>query len=181
MILSFSALSAGAFAAFLLFDLDLDVLVDGGRPAEPAEQDAGELHRGPADAEHLAAPDGQVGETESLAGAGAARLTALTGSNAASTRTPGTEGTARRRVPPKPPARVPAAAPVRVHEPVLGAADIMMLRAAMVVFDFLAGVPVTVTQSPAVMALTVWVTVLVNAVVAVQRRWSARPLPLHLH
>ena len=68
-----------------------------------------------------------------------------------------------------------------------------MLRAAMVVLDVFDGVPVTVTQSPAVSVLTDWVTVFENAVDVVQltvvwpvlafctsmlEAWSAATLPL---
>jgi hypothetical protein len=79
----------------------------------------------------------------------------------------------RRKPPPNPPAPpapgVPVPLPnVPVHEPVDEAVVTVMLRAAMVVFDDLEGVPVTVTQSPDVSALTVWLTVCEKAVEDVQ-------------
>jgi hypothetical protein len=55
-----------------------------------------------------------------------------------------------------------------VHEPVDEAVVTVMLRAAMVDFDDFAGVPVTVTQSPAVSELTASVTVCEKVVDAVQ-------------
>jgi hypothetical protein len=64
----------------------------------------------------------------------------------------------------------PKAGPGReaeVHVPVAEAALMVMLLAAMVVLDFLAGVPVTEMQVPADRAPRVFVTVLENAVVAV--------------
>ena len=76
--------------------------------------------------------------------------------------------------PPKPPPPGPpptrvtlepeAPIPGPVHVPVAGAALMVMLVAAMVVFDFLAGVPLTVMQAPAARAPRVSVTVLVNVV-----------------
>jgi hypothetical protein len=70
----------------------------------------------------------------------------------------------------KPPADAPPFAEVRpaVHEPVELGVVIVMLRAAMVVFDDFDAVPVAVTQSPAAMELTDSVTVFENAVDAVQ-------------
>jgi hypothetical protein len=56
----------------------------------------------------------------------------------------------------------------RVHDPFEAGVSIVMLRAAIVVLDFLDGVPVTVTQSPAVNELTDCVTVWLNCVVGVQ-------------
>jgi hypothetical protein len=55
-----------------------------------------------------------------------------------------------------------------VHDPVDEAVVTVMLRAAMVVFDDLEGVPVTVTQSPDVSELTAWVTVCEKVVDDVQ-------------
>ncbi|HEY1827858.1 MAG TPA: hypothetical protein VGF87_07545 [Acidimicrobiales bacterium] len=55
-----------------------------------------------------------------------------------------------------------------MHDPEAGAGVMVMLRAAIVVLDFFEGVPVTVTQSPAVIALTVSLTVLENVVVPLQ-------------
>jgi hypothetical protein len=55
-----------------------------------------------------------------------------------------------------------------VHEPVDEAVVTVMLRAAMVDFDDFAGVPVTVTQSPAVSEFTASVTVCEKVVDAVQ-------------
>ena len=85
-------------------------------------------------------------------------------------------------VPPVPPLRKPpppgnpppapaAAEPVRpptVHDPDASAGLTVMVRAAIVVLDFLDGVPFTVTQSPAASVLTAWVTVLENVVVVLQ-------------
>ena len=73
---------------------------------------------------------------------------------------------------PKPPPGAPVVplAVVRppVHEPVELGEVTVMLRAAMVVFDFFEAVPVTLTQSPAARELTVSETVLENCVVGVQ-------------
>jgi hypothetical protein len=55
-----------------------------------------------------------------------------------------------------------------VQVPVADGLLIVMDRAAMVVLDFLAGVPVTVTQSPAATALMVSVAVALKVVVVVQ-------------
>jgi hypothetical protein len=55
-----------------------------------------------------------------------------------------------------------------VHEPVELAVLTVMVRAAMVVLDFLDGVPLTVTQSPAASVLTASVTVLEKVVVVLQ-------------
>ncbi len=71
----------------------------------------------------------------------------------------------RRKKPPPPPPNPPppvALGPrpnAPVHDPLDEAVETVMLRAAMVVFDDLEGVPVTVTQSPDVSELTAWVTV----------------------
>jgi hypothetical protein len=80
-----------------------------------------------------------------------------------------------RRKPPPPanPPAPPAAAPVpvrppSVHDPEELAVLTVMVRAAMVVFDFFDGVPLTVTQSPLASALTASVTVLENVVVVLQ-------------
>jgi hypothetical protein len=67
--------------------------------------------------------------------------------------------------PPKPPAPAPPLVDplpppnVPVHDPLDAAVVTVTLRAAIVVFDDLVGVPVTVMQSPDVMELTAWVTV----------------------
>jgi hypothetical protein len=61
----------------------------------------------------------------------------------------------------------PAPAPV-AHVPDADAGEMTMDLAAIVVLDFLAGVPVTVRQSPTATELTVSVTVLEKVVVAVQ-------------
>ena len=55
-----------------------------------------------------------------------------------------------------------------MHDPVVEAATTEMLRAAMVVFEDFEGVPVTVTQVPAVKEFTASVTDLENDVVDVQ-------------
>jgi hypothetical protein len=69
--------------------------------------------------------------------------------------------------PPGPPAAVPVRPP-KVHDPDELAAFTVIVRAAIVVLDFLDGVPFTVTQSPAASVLTVWVTVFENVVVVLQ-------------
>jgi hypothetical protein len=76
------------------------------------------------------------------------------------------------RAPPAPPNPAPPA-PVRpprplVHVPLVDAWEIVMERAARVVLDFLAGVPVTVKQSPTATALMVSVAVSENVVDPVQ-------------
>ncbi len=75
-----------------------------------------------------------------------------------------------RKAKPPPPLGAPLVVlpPPPVHVPVELGVVRVMLRAAMVVFDFFDGVPVTVTQSPAARELTVSVTVFENWVVVVQ-------------
>jgi hypothetical protein len=73
--------------------------------------------------------------------------------------------------PPAPPNRPPAPAPPPspvVQVPAVDGLLIVMERAAIVVFDFFDGVPVTVKQSPTATALMVSVAVSENVVVAVQ-------------
>jgi hypothetical protein len=70
--------------------------------------------------------------------------------------------------PPAPPVLPPNPPPSAVQLPELGAGRTVIELAAMVVFDFLDFVPVTVTHSPAVMVLTVSVTTFEKVVVAVQ-------------
>ncbi len=80
----------------------------------------------------------------------------------------------RRKPPPNPPAPAPAPAPAPpppkpdVHEPDDEGWLIVMERAAMVVLDFLEGVPVTVRQSPVDTSLRVLAAVWLNVVDAVQ-------------
>jgi hypothetical protein len=58
--------------------------------------------------------------------------------------------------------------PPNPHDPEELAVLTVIVRAAIVVLDFLDGVPLTVTQSPALSALTASVTVLEKAVVVLQ-------------
>src|SRR5580658_4167947 len=70
--------------------------------------------------------------------------------------------------PPAPPPNRPAAPPPTPHLPEAGGGLTVIDLAVMVVLDFLAGVPVTVRQSPTARELTASVTVWENVVVPVQ-------------
>jgi hypothetical protein len=153
VILSFSVLTAGLLVDF---DFDFDVLVDGRKLTTDPESEMVELLTAatlPEAMVKLARP-----ENDRLAPDGKLPVGGVE---------PDAE---RRKPPPNPPAPAPAppAPKPDVHDPDDDGLVIVIERAAIVVLDFLDGVPVTVRQSPAATALKVSVSVSENVVVGVQ-------------